>query len=184
MARDYSVLSTDPKPINGVDMGSILIEVDTGKVFFFNGKTKEWVEQFSLQTGGGGGGNPNNVQRVEGTVADPFTDWSQEQYEEFIDAYYNGNASAIMWIDASVLGFTELIETVLNTWYTEPTFISCVISTDSVIAGYVTYVGNKSFSPFLSGARMYTTNDGIVDVSTYASIMPTVMNIIWHPLPN
>lgn len=47
--REYWVLSTDEKPTNDVDMGSILVEVDTGKVYFFNETAGEWVEQFSFQ---------------------------------------------------------------------------------------------------------------------------------------
>ena len=42
--------STDEKPVaNDTATGSILVEVDTGKVFFFNEKDKTWVEQFSLK---------------------------------------------------------------------------------------------------------------------------------------
>lgn len=39
--------STDSKPTNGIAEGSICVEVNTGKVFFFNGSS--WVEQFSFQ---------------------------------------------------------------------------------------------------------------------------------------
>lgn len=40
-------LSTDTKPTDFAT-GSIFTEVDTGKVFLFNGS--EWVEQFSFQS--------------------------------------------------------------------------------------------------------------------------------------
>lgn len=39
---------TDPKPTEGVGVGSIFVEVDTGKVFFYSGAA--WVEQFSFQS--------------------------------------------------------------------------------------------------------------------------------------
>lgn len=42
--------SSDTKPTDGVATGSVLIEVDTGKVFFYNGDTSAWVEQFSFQS--------------------------------------------------------------------------------------------------------------------------------------
>lgn len=42
-------LSTDVKPNNLIANGSILCEVDTGKVYFFNETSGEWVEQFSFQ---------------------------------------------------------------------------------------------------------------------------------------
>lgn len=42
-------LSTDTKPVEGVAMGSKVIEVDTGDIYLFNGATGEWTKQFSLQ---------------------------------------------------------------------------------------------------------------------------------------
>lgn len=42
-------LSTDVKPTEDIRNGSILVEIDTGKVFFFNEDSSTWVEQFSFQ---------------------------------------------------------------------------------------------------------------------------------------
>ena len=39
----------DTKPTAGIADGSIFLESDTGKVFFFNEKSGDWVEQFSFQ---------------------------------------------------------------------------------------------------------------------------------------
>ena len=47
---EISGLSTDSKPTEGVAQGSILSEVDTGKVYFFNETAATWVEQFSFQS--------------------------------------------------------------------------------------------------------------------------------------
>ena len=47
---EISCLSTDSKPTDGVAQGSILTEVDTGKVYFFNETAATWVEQFSFQS--------------------------------------------------------------------------------------------------------------------------------------
>lgn len=41
--------SDDTKPTEGITQGSILVEVDTGNVSFFNEESEEWVEQFSFQ---------------------------------------------------------------------------------------------------------------------------------------
>lgn len=43
-------LSTDTKPTEDLVNGSILVEIDTGKVFFFNEAGAVWVEQFSFQS--------------------------------------------------------------------------------------------------------------------------------------
>ena len=44
--RTYSLrgLSTDEKPIEFMGNGSTFFEMDTGKVFMFNGDGKIWVE--------------------------------------------------------------------------------------------------------------------------------------------
>lgn len=47
---EFSGLSTDTKPTKGIDTGSIFVEVDTGKVYFFNSDASSWVEQFSFQS--------------------------------------------------------------------------------------------------------------------------------------
>ena len=44
--------STDDKPKVDIATGSIMIEVDTGEVFFFSEKSNAWVPQFSFQSGG------------------------------------------------------------------------------------------------------------------------------------
>ena len=43
-------LSTDSKPTENIATGSIFVEVDTGKVYFFNAAASTWVEQFSFQS--------------------------------------------------------------------------------------------------------------------------------------
>lgn len=45
-------LSTDTKPVGNFLTGSIFVEVNTGKVFFYNAAASagsEWVEEFSFQ---------------------------------------------------------------------------------------------------------------------------------------
>ena len=37
--------SSESKPTTGIIMGSVAIEVDTGKAFLFNETTSSWVEQ-------------------------------------------------------------------------------------------------------------------------------------------
>lgn len=41
--------STETKPTAGIADGSIFVESNTGKVYFFNEKSGDWVEQFSFQ---------------------------------------------------------------------------------------------------------------------------------------
>lgn len=46
---ELTCLSTDTKPTTRVLGGSIAVEVDTGKVFFYDEAGTQWVEQFSFQ---------------------------------------------------------------------------------------------------------------------------------------
>ena len=42
--------STETKPTSNIVDGSIFTESDTGKVFFFNEHSGDWVEQFAFQS--------------------------------------------------------------------------------------------------------------------------------------
>ena len=46
---DGMCLSTDTKPTAGIATGSIMTEVDTGNVYFFDEVSGEWIEQMCLQ---------------------------------------------------------------------------------------------------------------------------------------
>ena len=40
----YFGLSTDSKPTDGVSNGSVFLEMNTGKIYFFNEAGEAWVE--------------------------------------------------------------------------------------------------------------------------------------------
>lgn len=44
MTAELYGLSTDTKPVTDVPNGSVFIEIDTGKVYIFNGAAKTWPE--------------------------------------------------------------------------------------------------------------------------------------------
>ena len=44
-----SCLLADTKPTAGIATGSIMVEVDTGDVYFFDEVSGDWVKQFSFQ---------------------------------------------------------------------------------------------------------------------------------------
>ena len=44
-----SCLSTDTKPTAGIATGSIMVEANTGDVYFFDEVSGDWVKQFSFQ---------------------------------------------------------------------------------------------------------------------------------------
>lgn len=42
--QTYYGLSTDTKPTTGIGNGSVFIEMDTGKAFFFDAENSLWLE--------------------------------------------------------------------------------------------------------------------------------------------
>ena len=49
----YAGLSLDSKPTEGVSNGSVFIEMNTGKIYFYDAENAEWLEWGSSADGGG-----------------------------------------------------------------------------------------------------------------------------------
>ena len=82
----FTGLSTDTKP-TGVSVGNgwSFIEMDTGKVFFYNAADEEWLE--FAGSGGGGGQGGSNVLVVNLTI-DGATATADKTWREIYDAPY------------------------------------------------------------------------------------------------
>lgn len=123
---------------------------------------------------GGGGSNPNTVQTVTGTMANP---WGDVGFEAIRAALATGNASAIMDIQSDVLS----IDTTL--------FLTAGVDNITASCGHVDTTNYFAFTgifPTGDGAptlRLYTKNAGYVDGSAYASIINSTLTITWHPMP-
>lgn len=44
LIAEYRGLSTDTKPTENIGNGSSFIEMDTGKIYFYNAETEQWLE--------------------------------------------------------------------------------------------------------------------------------------------
>ena len=63
-------LSEDEKPVGGkIANGSCLVEMDTGKIFFYDEEGEQWIE-FVNTGGGGGGGGSKTVKRKDVNLVD------------------------------------------------------------------------------------------------------------------
>lgn len=51
--NDVRCLSTDEKPVDNINNGSICLEIDTGYRYAFDAENRDW---YQLPSGGGGGG--------------------------------------------------------------------------------------------------------------------------------
>jgi hypothetical protein len=136
------------------------------------------IEQGITNASGGGGGNPNTVQTVTGTLSNMFGNVDLDELE---DALSTLNATAYVEIDASALGAGMIhgymqVNTETHLFYVGG---SALLPTLSASTAYYVEWGAGA----LNRARMLS-NGNIVDISSYGSTINTTMTIVWHPLPN
>lgn len=129
-----------------------------------------------------GGGNPNYVETIEGTAANP---WGDVNPAELRIALENNSATARITVDLSYLspdlplttfeystmsGGSQLYFSVMN-------FIEDPLGPSE--GGGIAYSANGP----LSGAVAYIASIGSLDLSQEAEHFPTTLTIIHHPLP-
>ena len=167
--------SADVRPTDGISGGSLLKETDTGNLYTFDESTSEWVLICTVSPSGGGG-NPNTLEVISSSLANPWG--SAEKYLEYKNAYgdslYGENASAYLYADASEIGFMVIFNPI------DPyAFEGCSVDGSDSIAFYIEF--DTSTGNIASG---YVVQNGVVtDLTSYASMIPTDLYIIWHPLP-
>ena len=129
----------------------------------------------------GGGGNPNRVQTVTGTLAQPFGDY--DLYESLLDAITNGNASA--QLDFVFNDLPQKLPLVPNVGSPGLIGSSAQISAAAYAAARVLWAGSDQGVYRLVFASMVGTATGgqIVDISAMAPGISSTLTIIWHPLP-
>lgn len=125
---------------------------------------------------GCGGGNPNTVDTVTGTLADP---WGGLDFFDLCEAVYSDTATAMISFDASALGYGRIFGYLIPTSDTE--LIMTGADLDLNLNQNTSYL-----LEWLNGQlhKAYTQDSGtILDLSAYASVIPSTLKIIWHPMP-
>lgn len=93
-------LSTDTKP-TGVSVGNgwSFIEMDTGKVFFYNAEDEEWLE--FAGTGGGGGQGGSNVLIVGMDMATHTLDktWTEIKNADYPVVVIEADENTKQWMN-------------------------------------------------------------------------------------
>ena len=123
--------------------------------------------------GGGGGGNPNTEQTVMGTLAAP---WGDIDPVELASAVGARDADASIVIDASALGAGTVSGRMGANGYM---YVNGAVLSGATMAYEVVWMpdGGLYSAKMLSGGQ-------VVDISPYASALPTTIEIVWHPLPD
>ena len=168
----YNGLSTDQKPTNAHN-GDSFLEMDTATFYMYDEENTQWEE---VASGGGGGGNTNSVQTITGTLENP---WGDVDFAKLKAGLINGDADARLRFDATALGFEEYIQPI--TCYSND---SAFISSFAILTPYV--MANEIVWDSTTGGleiALVFTDDSVVDLVAYASLVPSTLYIFWHPMP-
>lgn len=113
------------------------------------------------------------MERIRGTVADIWTDnFSSEEIIMLCDEINAGNATVVLNIDATALGFSRIVQYLDYTLYTSGSDIDGLANS----IGWDYCNGEFQFAYVFSGGEKQ-------DVTTYGSMIPMSATIYWHPMP-
>lgn len=133
----------------------------------------------------GGGGNPNVVMTITGTMANW---WGEENFSAIRNAIANKTMTVYVEADATALGFGTV--NAILTCFDDSAYISAEgasLPSSLEVEGATAYSAswsnnNQESVPQLDDWYMLS-NSTITDISEYASAVPTVATLIYHPLP-
>lgn len=144
------------------------------------------LEYFAKEAASGGG-NPNSVQTITGTLAEPWGDF--DKAEELSAAIENGNASAKLTLDISVLqaGLDTirawLYAGVIDDQYAAFFTSAAQFDSEGITLGFEACIFFSFDGNVRSSYLEAQIGADYSDLSAYASLIPTTLTIIWHPLP-
>ena len=152
------------------------------------------LEYFAKEAASGGG-NPNSVQTIVGTLANPWGDMSADDFIAFGEALHNNNANAIIEMDGTALGmgvanFRDfyLSNSDPTTYWVHINGGTAVTDGVGIVAtvSYYNYNNEIALASAIVGSYTCDVGEGTINtqsVFSYASLVPTTLTIIWHPLP-
>lgn len=136
------------------------------------------VESFLLGiAAGGGGGNPNYVETIKGTMANP---WGEADYVQLVSDVASNNATVYISVPSMSLSFDAyLVVDADNTFIVSGADFSVVGDVPSLkLAARASYTSVGALSRLLMWQ-----NGTTVDVTDQLSGAETDLTIIHHPMP-
>lgn len=157
---------------------AILAKIIAGEEVNINARTR--YQAYLKELSSISGGNPNYVETITGTVANP---WGDTDPLALLTALADGNATVFMEIDASVLGISYPVRPQASN--------TAALHGDSFWFAAIMTLGETSSTAVLieyldNGVLNFIKaliNGQYNELSQYASILPTTLTIIRHPLP-
>lgn len=123
---------------------------------------------------GGGGGNPNTVQTITGTVGNP---WGDVDYDELMTAIKSGDASAMLDFTFNQIPVSLRLSATEEIYGTTAQILPV---SNIYLAASATWHGSNPIEVYMVGTD---TSNEIIDASATVKDIPSTLTIIWHPLP-
>lgn len=127
---------------------------------------------------GGGGSNPNYVETITGTLANP---WGVVRYSELKNELANNNASCKLVIDATSIGF-DIFSLLGNTSTDGAVYFELIATGGSTVDVWAAISVNYNIVGELTSAFSLIGGNAM-NISVYPNL-PTTLTIIHHQLPN
>lgn len=171
------------KKINLAVAGTIDLKLNN--VSFTEEEMQALGKDFNFVPGDEGGGNPNRVETVQGTLDWPFG----MRGLSFANDLYTMNASAWLDLDCTILGLGIIRYPVISSDASTFTIFATSIHPESAFdsEAHWDYIDDGGINWFLDYALLLNATDGeytITDMMDYKDFLPTTLTIIWHPLPD
>jgi len=128
---------------------------------------------------GGGGGNPNYVETIEGTLANP---WGGVDTLALHQSVRSGDATVKLGFDATELGFGP-VEVLMSPFVPDAIVFSGVMLTGTNVQSWVALTINYELDGTLA-IILVLRNGTVTNMSQYATNLSTVLTVIHHPLPD
>lgn len=162
------------------------IDLKLNNVSFTEEEMQALGKDFNFVPGDEGGGNPNRVETITGTLASPFGDLGSE----FSEALLSNNANALLGVDATALGFGTIVYPLLATGSEQIIAVITNIQDDSCNDSEARWAINHlgdftlTYAYWVSAEVDYDPPVLVTNLMDYATLLPTTLTIIWHPLPD
>ena len=123
------------------------------------------------------GGNPNYMETIEGTLANP---WGDIDPSELHQSVLSGDASVYLKIDATALGFGH-VEISLSPFQDSLIYFTGIATSGSNVEGWMALALYYKLPGTFERARLLQNNT-VTDMSQYATMLSTVLTVIHHPM--
>lgn len=158
---------------------AILAKIVAGEQVDINARTR--MQYWLSQLKSGGGENPNYVETINGTLANPLgaSDYTANDLAELTE---NNEITMLIYVDGSGTGGPTFLAYLYAFYTPDGGQLNIQIIGG---AGDLASMWSCVFYSYDSGSAelRYLMNNEVINISEYCSLVPTILTIIHHPMP-